>query len=202
MNLIRFILLLLALYVEMDATAQSGSIPQKERSSINQTDSKGNRTGTWWIRAAERMGEPAYSEVGNYDHGHKIGTWYKIDGEGDMVSIENFKNNVLDGEVKYYDRGHLTCIGHYRGLNPSQAYDTIIVTNPATGAEFLKQISTDKGTLRHGMWRYYDAMTGRLIREEEYQVDDLIYKKDFAAIKQDSSYYKKREQFLLHPPGR
>jgi len=186
------------LYIAMDATAQQGKTVQKEKSSINQVDSKGNRIGTWWKRMPERMGEPAYSEVGNYDHGRKIGVWYKMDGEGDMMSIENFKNNVLDGEVKYYDRGHLTCIGHYRGLNPDHAYDTIMVTDPVTGSEFLKQISTDRGTLRHGTWRYYDPMTGRLIREEDYQVDDLLYRKDYAEAPRDSTYYKQREQFLLH----
>ena len=56
MKLIRFILLVAALYIAMDATAQQGKTVQKEKSSINQVDSKGNRIGTWWKRMPERMG--------------------------------------------------------------------------------------------------------------------------------------------------
>lgn len=198
MKIIKSILLLLSLYMAGGALAQTVKA-QKEQPSLNQTDSKGNRIGTWWIKMPEHMGEPAYSQIGNYDHGRKIGTWYKIDDLGDMMAVENYKNNVLDGEAKYYEQGKLTCIGHYRGLNPAYEYDTVMIKDPETDREFLKAIPTDKGTLRHGMWRYYDVMTGRLVREEEYQVDDLIYSKDFAAAPRDSTYYKQRTEMLMHP---
>lgn len=165
---------------------------------LNQRDAKGRQHGPWYSLQPARMGEPSFSEFGSYDHGRKTGVWYRFDGESQLVSVEHYRNNVLDGEVKYFEAGQLTCIGHYRGLNPSQEYDTIIVTHPITGLEQLVPVRSDRGSLRHGLWRYYDAQTGRLIREEEYQVDDLVYQKSFALTKDDSLYYRKRSDALPH----
>jgi hypothetical protein len=108
----------------------------------------------------------------------------------------------LDGEVKYYDRGHLYCVGNYRGLNASQAYDTIVVMDPVTQAESYKVISTENGTLRHGTWKYYNPGTGQLMREEEYQVDELVFKKDYhVSAGMDSVYRRKHEMKMPHRKG-
>lgn len=165
---------------------------------LNQKDAKGKAHGTWYMQQPARMGEPASIEFGNYFHGRKTGVWYKMDGEGQLVAVERYRDDVLDGEVKYFEGGYLTCIGHYRGLNPRQKYDTIIVADPITGLEKLVSISTDRGALRHGLWRYYDPQTGRLIKEEEYQVDDLIHEKSFGLTREDSTYYEKRVRTLPH----
>jgi hypothetical protein len=193
MRLFKAIFVIFILYCAMQATAQI----QGDKK-MNQLDSKGARNGMWFVSIEPRMGEPGYTEFGNYQHGRKTGAWYKLDGEGDLMAMENFKNNTLDGEVKYFDKGHLTTIGHYRGLNPEYTYDTFIVVHPITGAEELKAVSTERGSLRHGMWRYYDSETGRLIREEDYQVDEMIYSKEFALTKSDSLYYQKRTLSLPH----
>ncbi|XZF15868.1 hypothetical protein ACTHGU_07005 [Chitinophagaceae bacterium MMS25-I14] len=169
---------------------------------INQKDSRGERDGLWYATYPERMGEPAYTEFGSYDHGRKYGLWYKMDREGELMAIENFKNNTLNGESKYFEQGRLVCIGHYRGLNPAQKYDTIMVVNPETGAEKLVSISTERGYVRHGLWQYYDPITGRLRREEEYQVDELIYHKDFIISKEDSAYYQKKALAMPHNTGK
>ncbi len=155
----------------------------------NQVDGKGVRTGFWWITNNERMGEGAYTEFGHYDHGNKTGRWYKMDGENNLISIESYKDDVLNGEVRYFEKGKLTSIGHYRGINHRSLYDTIVVVDPGTGSERQRALLAEKGSLRHGTWRYYDSQTGKLLREEEYQVDNLIYKKEYVTAVSDSVAY-------------
>ncbi|HXS35369.1 MAG TPA: hypothetical protein VN721_01610 [Flavipsychrobacter sp.] len=197
MKLFKTILLFALLYLGIDAAAQT-AVSSNNNPVLNKTDINGKKNGLWLISQQALRGEPAYSEFGNYAHGNKIGKWYKMDDEGELVAIENYKYNVLDGEVKYFDKGQLTIIGHYRSLNPAYPYDTIVVTDPVSGLERLAYAPTDKGTLRHGIWRYYDPQTGRLVKEQEYQVDSLIYEKEFTLSKTDSLYYEKRNKSLPH----
>jgi hypothetical protein len=181
---------------------EQASLPS-EKTHINQYDEKGKKQGLWLNTTAARMGEPGTNEFGNYDHGKKYGIWYKIDDQGDLVSIETFRNNVLDGEVKYYNMGRLYCIGHYRGLTPTQKYDTIMVMHPITHEEAYKVISTENGTMRHGTWQYFNPQSGQLVREEEYQVDELVYKKDYeVSAARDSAYMKQHIEALPHNQGK
>jgi len=165
---------------------------------LNQQDASGRKNGLWWETVAAVRGEPAYSAFGSYDHGLKIGPWYRINEVGDLDAIENYRFNVLNGEVKYFEQGRLVCVGHYRGLNPSQAYDTILVVHPVTGEEKLVSVPTERGALRHGLWQYYDQATGRLTREEEYQVDERISSRTFEIAPRDSAYYRQREKLMPH----
>lgn len=171
---------------------------KEEKRNYNHTDDRGKRHGLWVVTQGERMGEPGYTEFGNYTHGIKIGPWYKLDGEGELQAMETFKNDVKDGEAKYFEKGRLIAVGTYRGLNPSQKRDTFMVEDPITGVQSLRSIETERGTMRHGTWRFYDASTGRLTREEEYQVDEVVFKKDFPMTSEDSVYYKKREAAMPH----
>jgi hypothetical protein len=161
-------------------------------------DGHGKRHGLWVLSQGARMGEPGFTEFGNYDHGIKSGAWYKLDGEGELQAMETFKNNVKDGEAKYFESGRLVAIGQYRGLNPARERDTFMVEDPITGAQSLRSITTERGTMRHGLWRFYDASTGRLVREEEYQVDELVFHKEFPMSREDSLYFQKREASMPH----
>lgn len=165
---------------------------------INQLDDRGKRQGLWWIAQPSIRGEQACTTFGNYDHGMKLGLWYKISEEGDLISIENFRFDVFNGEVKYFEQGQLACIGHYRGMNPTSAFDTVMVVDPVTGAETLKYFPSERGYVRHGNWRFYNPATGRLTREEEYQVDELIYRKDFPENYKDSTAAAKEEAQMPH----
>ena len=40
--------------------------------------------------------------------------------------------------------------------------------------------------MRHGLWKFYDPQTGKLLKEEEYQVDELVYSHRFNLTKADS----------------
>ena len=177
-----------------------GLLAQEEKlpTTLNQYNKKGLKDGMWMTKMPERMGEEAYTEFGTYINGRKYGQWYRLDNLGDVVAIERFKNDVKDGEVKSFEQGRLVCIGNYLGLNPDQLYDTIYVMDPVTHYESPVRISSDRGALRHGNWRYYDPLTGRLIREEEWQVDELLTRQQFSITNSDSLYYDKRNKNLPH----
>ncbi|MBS1687566.1 MAG: hypothetical protein JSS96_02490 [Bacteroidetes bacterium] len=200
MSLLKNILISGVLLIAANATAQSSSAAPKGKAEapLNLKDAKGLPQGLWMSSIPGRMGEDAYTIFGHYDHGRKYGLWYKVSPDGTPMSIENYRNNTLDGEVKYFEDGQLTCVGHYRGLNPDNLYDTVVVVDAETGLEGLRSISSERGSQRHGMWRYYDTETGRLVKEEEYQVDDLLYRKEFPLSKADSLFYAKRNEKLPH----
>ena len=176
--------------------------PDGDKSLMNQTNKKGQRTGLWLVQQPERMGEEAYGEFGTYLNGRKTGVWYRMTNMGEVQAIEHYKDNLLDGEVKYFEAGRLVCIGHYRGLNPDQKYDTIFVMDPITQAEKLVRLPTDRGTLKHGTWRFYDPETGRLTKEEEWSVDELISRNEFTISKFDSAYYERRVKAMPHSQKR
>lgn len=167
---------------------------QQHQSSINKADSKGRKNGMWLLHNDGGKGEVAFYQFGTFDHGRKTGTWYKVDNDGELLAVEGYRNNVLNGEVKYYDKGRLYCIGNYRGLNPDHEFDTVWVEDPVTEQQLERIIPSERGTLRHGMWKFYNPESGRLIREEEYQVDDLIYRKDYNNQSADSAANNQRQK--------
>jgi hypothetical protein len=193
----KLIITLISLFFSCTAIAQFASgtkLPTQDSS--DRFDHKGKKHGLWGQPVACPDGGGGCHEYGYYDHGRKTNLWYKLNGEGELLAKENYRNNALDGEVKYYDAGHLTCIGHYRGLNPDNLYDTIAVADPETGIEKLRPILNDKGSQRNGTWKYYDEETGRLVKEEDYQIDELIYRKEYPVSKQDSTRYAQRNANL------
>jgi hypothetical protein len=196
-NCVHFLLVIFISFFFNSSFAQNTGV-QKTNEPINQVDGQGKRHGMWLNSVKCPDEEGACSEFGRYDHGRKMGVWYKVNREGELIAAENYRNGALDGESKYYDEGKLICIGHYRGMNPDNLYDTIIVTDPVTGAEELRQVNTDRGSQKHGTWKYFDDETGRLIKEEEYQVDVLIYRKDYPMSAADSARYAERNAKLPH----
>lgn len=194
-NIIGVVLMVLAMHV---ATAQQMPDKKNPKTKINQKDSKGRKQGTWVNNMPQLKGEPAYSEFGSYHDGLKSGLWYKMNIGGDLFAIENYTKDVLDGEVKYFTKGQITCIGLYRGLNPDVEVDTIVVVEPVTGEQILVAVQADRGTVRHGTWRFFDEMTGRMTKIEEYQIDSMIYEEYFVMSKADSLYYEKRNKNLPH----
>jgi len=195
MRLASFLIFLLPLMgMSFHVFAQTNSVPKD----VNQYDEHGKAHGLWYTFTDANKGEPAEAILGTYEHGNKTGLWYVSDGIGNIRSIETFRHNVRDGEVKYFENGQMTCVGHYRGLNPKLAFDTVLIVDPITGDEKLVSIPTERGSVRHGRWRFYDEISGRLIREEEYQIDELVYKVDFAMSSADSSYIQTRNKFLPH----
>lgn len=193
-----YILILSTCLTAVSCFAQQSVPTPGKGSKINQVDNQGKRTGTWLNSIPENKGESAYTEFGPYQNGMKNGLWYKMNPNGDLLAIENFKKDYYDGEVKYFAKGQVTCIGLYRALNPDVVVDTIVVVEPVTGEESLVPVMSERGTVRHGTWRFYDEVTGSLRKIEEYQVDDMIYEEFFPMSKADSLYYERRNRNLPH----
>lgn len=194
----RLLSLFFLLFLSVQGAAQTANAVGSSAGNVNTRDKAGKPHGMWYINQPARMGEPAYAEWGTYSHGRKTGMWYQTDEEGDIRSVERFKNDVKDGEAKYFERGRLIAVGPYRGLNPAQEWDTVMVVNAVTGEEKPVRVETDRGSLRHGLWRFYDAQTGRLTSEVEYQVDEIIFQRTFLLTKEDSAYYQQHMKKLPH----
>lgn len=171
---------------------------QTEQEKLNQYDNQGQRHGFWYTAEPASKGEPASSAFGTYNHGSKTGIWYTADNKGNILAIEQFKYNLRDGEVKYFENGQLTCVGHYKGLNPSYQIDTVLIVHPITGEEKMVYVPTERGSVKHGRWRFYDELSGRLLREQQYQVDELIESRDFSVTAADSLFYEQRNNVLPH----
>lgn len=182
-----------------DSVAQKKASLPKSGEQLNKRDSKGVKQGMWLNRISEKRGEPAYSEFGNYLHGQKNGLWYKVNTQGDLVAIENYKKDVFDGEVKYFTNGQVTTVGRFRGLNPDVLVDTIMVEDPVKQTQTLVPIKSDVGSVRHGTWRYYNESTGMIIKVEEYQIDNLIYEEYFKYSREDSLRLMKRMKNMPDP---
>lgn len=182
MNIYSIILVLCFALLQNASFAQTKN--NERGAEVNRYDNQKRKHG-WWVYQAEAgMGEPAYKRFGVYVHGMKTGPWYKMNNESGLMAVENYKYGALDGESKYYTNGKHTVTGTYKALNPSFPVDTILVEDPVSGLQKLVPVKSDVGTVRHGLWKYYNEVTGELLRIEEYQVDELIYAKD---IQQDNA---------------
>jgi hypothetical protein len=189
---------LMGCFVAFAQTKKSTNKPVKKeenqkKDNLNKTDDQDRKQGLWFFKHDARMGEPLYFEYGNYQDDKKTGTWTTLDAQRNLVSTENFYHGVLNGTSQYYERGKLVCIGNYRGLNQTQKYDSIWVTDPISQIDSMVVVPTEMGYTKHGTWRYYDAMTGQLTREEEYQVDNLIFEREYHHISKTDSLQMERK---------
>jgi len=172
---------------------------EEQKDNLNKTDAQNRKQGLWFYKREARLGEPLYYEYGNYQNDRKTGLWTKLDAEQSLMATENYTRGVLNGTAQYYERGRLVCIGHYRGLNQDYKYDSVAVTDPITLIDSIVVVPTDIGYTKHGLWRYYDAATGQMTREEEYQVDNLIREKEFHHYsKSDSAAVQQRQEQFPH----
>lgn len=180
--------------------------PLPVRKEVNAMDEQKRRQGFWYVEVPARVGEFGYTEFGNYVNNRKEGVWYKLDEYGRLKSIENFRFGVLHGSSEYYDKGNLVLRGTYRGLDPDKEFDTVQVIDPDTYEEFSVVVRTDAGSLKHGAFRYYHPVYGHLMKIEEYQVDSLIYTRQFHMNAVPDSVVKKNYQNQLphvkDPKGR
>lgn len=145
---------------------------------INRIDAQQRRQGLWMLAGIDDMEQPLVS-VGHYLNGKANGLWIKTNRDGMPLAQENFKNDLLDGEVKYYEGGHLICVGHYLALRSTVEYDTVWVENPETNQLRPVRVKSNRGSVRHGYWTYYHPGTKQLARVQEYQADSLIYLKEY-----------------------
>lgn len=149
---------------------------------LNKKDGKNRKQGMWFFERNAQYGEPGFYEFGNYLNDKRSGLWYKMSQNKDLMSIEHFKFDVLDGPAQYFESGKLVATGTYRGIFTSYKYDSFMVRNPETDLDTLIVLPAEIGHTKHGLWRFYDSKTGQLILEQEYQVDFLLNERRFEAV--------------------
>lgn len=170
--------------------------------SINQVDQNKKKQGFWHYKDKQTLDDLfPYTEYGYYSDDRKTGPWVRIDSYGRLKSIETYFKGALSGKVQYFDKGQLHIEGHFLNFDPDKKIDTVTVVDPISQMIEEVAIETEKGSMRHGAWKYYDPVTGHLIKTEIYQVDDLIktiehYRGGLNST--DSAFRAKVDQELPH----
>ncbi len=146
---------------------------------LNKRNAKNQKQGMWFFDKPVHFGDPGFYEFGSFQDDLKTGLWYKLTKDQQLIAIEHYKFNVLDGPAQYFENGKLASVGTYRGIFTPYAFDTFIVTDPISFADSTVIIPAERGYTKHGTWRYYDPASGHLIMEREYQVDIVLKEKRF-----------------------
>lgn len=144
---------------------------------INAVNAQGFKQGRWVNRIEELRGEPGYEEEGMYNKtGEKHGVWRLYTLEGDLLGMENYKNGGKDGLQQYYSfLGNLVREENWRGYDPEHPYDTIPVYGTTSNevVEF-RIVKAEPYSVKQGPWKYYDSETGRIIKTENWERNNLV----------------------------
>ncbi|MEI6583867.1 MAG: hypothetical protein WCO43_09785 [Chitinophagia bacterium] len=162
------------------ATAQYKSfIKGVHGDSINKVDMNNLKQGKWVIRVAPLRGNPGYEEEGYFKDDLKQGTWKSYNLMGDKIAEEVFRNGNKDGRCTYYSVAGMIREEFWRAPRKlEQQYDTIMVPDPGTPNKYNRVIIRNEGhSIKHGTWRYFDPVYGKIIAEEKYYLDDLVVNK-------------------------
>lgn len=146
---------------------------------INKVDQNAMKHGKWLLYSKNEYNEQPLFEFGVYDYSKRVGKWMVYDKQGSILAEENYKQGLKDGEAKYFENGNLYCVGNYLALRSKYEYDTIMVENPITNLTRPVVVKASIGSVRHGMWTFYNLQTKKVDRVVEYQVDEIIYDKDY-----------------------
>jgi hypothetical protein len=157
--------------------AQLKSFKISERGdTINKIDKKNMKQGKWVLRTEELRGEPGFEEEGRYKDDAKEGIWRRYNLQGDPIGFETYLHGGKDGLQQYYSPlGELVREENWKGYNPDAPYDTIAVYG--TGSNEIieyKIVKAQQYSVKHGTWKYYETVTGRLLKTEEWKGNNLV----------------------------
>ncbi len=143
---------------------------------INRIDKRNLKQGKFVLHTDELRGEPGFEEEGIYKNDAKEGVWRKYNLQGDPIGFETYLHGGKDGLQQYYSPlGELLREENWRGYNPDAPYDTIAVYG--TGSNEIvdyKIVKAEQYSIKQGMWRYYEPVTGRLLKSEEWDRNNLV----------------------------
>jgi len=141
---------------------------------LNRVDLKGKKQGPWVVHFDELRGEPGFEEEGYYNNDKKEGAWRKYSLMGDLLAVENFRWGNKDGRNVYFNNtGQLLREESWKAVNPDNPYDTVEVfdLNDPTKVIDHRIIKLDGYTLKHGIWTFYDPVSGKVDKTEKWNLD-------------------------------
>lgn len=142
---------------------------------LNRVDKIGRKWGPWKHHYDNVRGEPGYEEEGWYEKDRKEGEWRLYSLMGDLVGIEYYKWGLKDSICRYFTKdGALRLEQSWRAMNPDKEYDTLEIEDPDKFDTYRTVIVKNEGAaIKHGVWKYYDPVSGRVIRSELYTLGKL-----------------------------
>ena len=172
-----FILFCSCLFFSFKADAQYKKFSISPKGdTINAINQKNEKIGKWVIKIDEIRGEPGYEEEGIFKKGVKEGLWRRYNLEGDILAVENYKTGGKNGVQQYFSYlGDLILEESWKGYDPNAPYDTIPVYGTGN-AEIIdyKIVKAEQYSVKNGEWKYYEPGTGRLIKTEQWERNNLV----------------------------
>jgi hypothetical protein len=170
-----FLLLAMSLSVSHAYSQWKSFIISPKGDTLNCVDNNGKKQGPWVFHVDEVRGEPGYEEEGIYKNDRKEGLWRVYTLGGDISGVEFYKWGLKDGVCQYFGmNGTLVREESWRALNPDKEYDTLQVEDVDHLDHYKTVVVKNEGAaIKDGVWKYYDASTGMVARQETYTVGKL-----------------------------
>ncbi len=142
---------------------------------INGTDKNNLRQGKWVHHVDELRGEPGFEEEGEYKNNRKEGPWRLFSLQGDLTGIEIYKWGNKDGVSQYFSpSGALIREEGWKAMNPDKQYDTLEIEDIDHLNQYKTVIVKNEGVaIKHGTWKFYDPVSGMIIKTETYSLGKL-----------------------------
>ena len=141
---------------------------------LNCVDQKGRKQGRWVIKVDNLRGERGYEEEGAFENNKKEGTWRRFSLEGDLIALENYRWGNKNGKNIYFSpMGDPVREESWKAVNPDNPYDTVAVydVNDPTKIVGTEVVKLEGFSLKHGTWKFYDPMSGRIDKTETWFLD-------------------------------
>ncbi len=163
---------------------------------INAINKNGEKQGKWVIRVDELRGNPGYEEEGVFKKNVKDGYWRRYNLEGDLIAVEHYILGGKDGLQQYFTYlGDLEREESWKGYNPDAPYDTVAVYGTGSGEIIdYKIVKAEPYSVKHGDWKYYEPGSGRVIRSEKWERNNLVLPEEPKATASSNDKPKKVEK--------
>ena len=141
---------------------------------LNCNDYQGLKQGKWSVHVDQLRGEPGFEEEGVFANNRKEGVWRRFNLMGDIMAIETYRWGLKNGKCQYFSIIGIEREENWRASNPNKLYDTIDVADPMIPNKYERVIvKVDGISLKHGVWKYYNAMHGTITHSEKWVLDNL-----------------------------
>ncbi len=173
----KYLFAVLVLCISAGASAQYKSFKISEnRDTINRLDKQGFKQGKWVERQESVRGEPGFEVEGLYKNDQKEGIFRHYTLQGDPIGFETYLHGGKDGSQQYYSPlGELLREESWKGFNPDAPYDTIPIYGTGSGEIVdYKIVKAEPYSVKQGTWRYYEAVTGKLLKTEEWSRNVIV----------------------------